>query len=60
MSKFFIVKLSTSLDSNEVEKEVKENIDIIEEINNCKIKSIESKYIEDDFAKGLISMILYV
>jgi hypothetical protein len=59
MNEFFIVKLSSILDIDELNNNIKENIDIIEDIHNCKIKSIESKYIEDDFAKGLISIILY-
>jgi hypothetical protein len=59
MGEFFIVKMSAILDSNEHEKYIKENISIIENLYNCKIKTVELKYIEDDFAKDLISAILY-
>ena len=58
MSKFFIIKVTSTLDSNELDYEIKENIDILEKTHCIKIKSIESKYIDDDFAMGLMSIIL--
>jgi len=59
MSEFFIIKLSSILTDKEKDEEIKVNIEIIEGIHSCKIKSIDCQYVKDDFAKGLISVILY-
>ena len=59
MNEFFIVKCSSTLDDNERDLHVKENIEILEEIHKCKIKTVQFKIIDDDYFKDLISVILY-